>query len=224
MPNRTGRGLGNELAQASLFVYNAGNNGNDFLEIVGGILMETKPIVSELIVVEGVDDLQAVKRAVEAHIITTQGLGLTTETLDQIAAAQKRTGVIVFTDPDGPGETIRRWIEQAVPGVKHAFLPRIEARKDGDIGIENASPQAIRKALARVRGPVSKEGRVPFERNHLREWGLDGAPGSGRLRERLGEQLGLGRVNAKQFLQRINHFGLTEEEIKIALENLEVKG
>ena len=32
-----------------------------------------------------------------------------------------------------------------VPGCKHAFLPREEAKKDGDIGIENASPKSSYK-------------------------------------------------------------------------------
>ena len=60
-----------------------------------------------------------------------------------IKAAQKRRGVIIFTDPDFAGEKIRKKIAQEVPGCKHAFLPREEAKKDGDIGIENASPESI---------------------------------------------------------------------------------
>ena len=63
----------------------------------------------------------------------------------------KRRGVIIFTDPDFAGEKIRKKIVAEVPGCKHAFLPREEAKKDGDIGIENASPESIIAALNKVR-------------------------------------------------------------------------
>ena len=63
--------------------------------------------------------------------------------MERIKAAQKRRGVIIFTDPDFAGEKIRKKIAAEVPGCKHAFLPREEAKKDGDIGIENASPESI---------------------------------------------------------------------------------
>ena len=71
--------------------------------------------------------------------------------MERIKAAQKRRGVIIFTDPDFAGEKIRKKIAAEVPGCKHAFLPREEAKKDGDIGIENASPESILRALNKVR-------------------------------------------------------------------------
>jgi ribonuclease M5 len=64
--------------------------------------------IKEIIVVEGRSDERAVKQAVDAEVIITQGFGLTGETLRRIATAQRRNGVIVFTDPDHAGELIRR--------------------------------------------------------------------------------------------------------------------
>ncbi|MDD2421537.1 MAG: ribonuclease M5 [Heliobacteriaceae bacterium] len=175
----------------------------------------TKERIREVIVVEGRDDLLAVKRAVDAEVIVTRGLGLGPRTLRVIAAAQQRCGVIVLTDPDGPGERIRRQVAVAVPGVKHAFLPVRAAQAKGDIGVENASVTAIREALALVRTVADREGE--FTRADLRAWGLDGVPGAGRRRAVAGETLGIGRVNAKQFLCRLNHFGLGLAEIEAAL-------
>nr|WP_207732231.1 ribonuclease M5 [Heliobacterium chlorum] len=177
-----------------------------------------KERIAEVIVVEGRDDLVAVKRAVDAEVIITQGLGLSPKTLQVIKEAQQRCGVIVFTDPDGPGERIRRWVTEAVPGVKHAFLPAAVAKKEGKVGIEHARLQDIRVALNQVRSPATK--RETFNRDDLRIWKVDGVPGAGQRREALGEKLGIGRVNAKQFLQRINHFGLGRGEIEDALKEI----
>ena len=98
-------------------------------------------MIKEIIVVEGRDDVTAVKRALDAELITTGGFGFPKGVMERIKAAQKRRGVIIFTDPDFAGEKIRKKIAAEVPGCKHAFLPREEAKKDGDIGIENASPR-----------------------------------------------------------------------------------
>ena len=89
-----------------------------------------KPKIKEVIVVEGKSDTKKIKLAVDAETIETQGLALEPETLEMIAHAQETKGVIVFTDPDYPGETIRKKITQKVPGVKHAFI----TTKEGEIG------------------------------------------------------------------------------------------
>ena len=56
--------------------------------------------IKEVIVVEGKDDTVAVKRAVEADTIETNGSAISEETLTKIAHAASKRGVIVFTDPD----------------------------------------------------------------------------------------------------------------------------
>lgn len=56
-------------------------------------------MIKEIIVVEGRDDVTAVKRALDAELITTGGFGFPKGVMDRIKAAQKRRGVIIFTDP-----------------------------------------------------------------------------------------------------------------------------
>ena len=97
-----------------------------------------KVMIKEIIVVEGRDDTAAVKRAVEAEIIETHGWGITEETLERIKLASERKGIIIFTDPDYPGEKIREIVAGVAKGCRHAFLPKDKALKDGDVGIENA--------------------------------------------------------------------------------------
>jgi ribonuclease M5 len=176
-------------------------------------------MIKEVIVVEGRDDAIAVKQAVDAEIIITHGFGINEEILKRIALAQERRGVIIFTDPDHAGERIRRFLAERIKGCKHAFLPREEAIKNGDIGIENASPESIRSALKKVRTKVSEK-RIEFGKADLLEYGLIGTDQASERRDKLGKILGIGYGNAKQFLNRLNNYGITREEFHGALKNI----
>lgn len=173
-------------------------------------------MIKEVIVVEGRDDAIAVKRAVDAEIITTHGYGFSKHTLKQIEFAQERKGVIIFTDPDHAGEEIRKRISARIKGCKHAFLPREEATKNGDIGIENASPENIRAALEKVRTESSIV-RREFTQSDLIKNDLIGNDKAGYRRDQLGKLLGIGYANGKQFLNRLNNYGITRDEFQDAL-------
>ena len=80
--------------------------------------------INEFIVVEGRDDTERVKSAVECDTIETNGSAINKETLAVIQNAQETRGVIVLTDPDFPGDKIRHTITEHVSGVKHAYLDR----------------------------------------------------------------------------------------------------
>ncbi|MCK9911523.1 toprim domain-containing protein, partial [Microbacteriaceae bacterium K1510] len=77
-------------------------------------------MIKEIIVVEGKDDTTAIKRAVEADTIETNGSAIGEEVLRRIELAMERRGVIIFTDPDHAGERIRKIVSQRIPGCKHA--------------------------------------------------------------------------------------------------------
>ena len=104
--------------------------------------------------VEGRDDTNSIKRAVEAETIETHGFGIRRETWQLLERAYKTKGLIVFTDPDHAGEEIRRRVLEKFPDSKEAFLTQGAALKDGDIGVENASPEDIRAALSKARTKV----------------------------------------------------------------------
>lgn len=176
--------------------------------------------IKEVIVVEGRDDETAVKMAVNAEIIITHGYGIREETFKRIEKAQERCGVIIFTDPDFAGEQIRNRIADRVFGCKHAFLPRAEGTKDGDIGIENASSESIINALSKVRTVIAKE-RDEFSRNDLIIHGLVGSSDATVRRDRLGKLLGIGYANGKQFLKRLNRYDITREEFEESLKVLD---
>ncbi|SHH46058.1 RNAse M5 [Caloranaerobacter azorensis DSM 13643] len=177
-------------------------------------------MIKEVIVVEGKDDIAAVKRAVDAEIIATGGFGLSPETMKRIKTAAKKRGVIIFTDPDYAGEKIRKIISEEIKNCKHAFLPREKAVKGDNIGIENASKEDIIMALKNAR-VESIEERREFTKEDMIKYGLVGHPNSSKKREELGEILGIGYCNSKQFLKRLNNYGITREEFIEAIRRIE---
>lgn len=179
-------------------------------------------MIKETIVVEGKDDESAVKGAVKAEVIITNGLGINEKIIERIKNAQQRTGVIIFTDPDFPGEKIRKIISNKVPGCKHAYLPRKHSRKGSNIGIENASPDHIIEALSRVK--TEGEDKKLFTMQHLVDAGLLMDIAAKQRREKMGEFLGIGYGNGKQFLKRLNHYNITMKEFQEALQKLEKEG
>ncbi len=54
--------------------------------------------IKEVIVVEGRDDLDAVKKAVDAEIIITHGFGISEKTFQLIKGCCSEKGVIILTD------------------------------------------------------------------------------------------------------------------------------
>lgn len=179
-------------------------------------------MIKEVIVVEGRDDYIAVKKAVDAEIIVTGGYSLPKSAMDRIKLASERRGVIIFTDPDHAGERIRKTISSRVPGCKHAFLPVECASKDGDIGIENASPEDIMDALKMARAERTEK-REEFSIADLMLNDLLGLPDSGVRRDGIGRILGIGHSNGKQFLSRLNNYNITREEFNLAINKINKK-
>lgn len=173
-------------------------------------------MIKEVVVVEGKDDITAVKRAVDCELIATGGFGFPKGVMERIKTAQKKKGVIIFTDPDFAGEKIRKKIADEIEGCKHAFLPREEAIKDGDIGIENASPESILQALSKVRTEEKRE-RNEFSNFDMIYNGLVGKENSSVKRNELGKKLGIGYGNSKQFLNRLNNYGVSRCEFEEAI-------
>jgi ribonuclease M5 len=177
-------------------------------------------MIKEIIVVEGKDDTVAIKRAVEADTIETNGSAIGEDVLRRIALANERRGIIIFTDPDHAGERIRKIVARHAPGCKHAFLPQEKALYKGDIGIENASPEAIRTALSELRTETADEtGEVSFE--DLMEAGLIVHPDASNRRLVIGRLLGIGYANGKQFYKRCTSFRISKAEFIEAFRKME---
>lgn len=168
--------------------------------------------IKEIIVVEGRDDTAAVKRAVDAQTIETHGYGIKKETWQLIEKAYNEKGIIVFTDPDFAGNQIRRRLNERFPAAGHAYLSKGDAEKDGDIGIENAEPDSIRTALEKAHYTLEDSGEE-FTMEDMRNYRLTADREAADRRDRLGKALGIGYSNSKSFLNKLNRYGITREEL-----------
>jgi ribonuclease M5 len=190
--------------------------------------------VSEIVVVEGLHDRQRVEAAVAADVWVVGGDRVSRRVLSELRRAGARRGLIILTDPDGPGERIRRRIDEAVTGCKHAFIPRAKATDGRRIGVEHASLEAIRDALQKARqntdskavpkhGEDAKGSEGPvaaFTLDDLVAHGLAGAEDAALRRRLLGDRLGIGYANAKAFLRKLNLLGVTRAEWQEAVADL----
>ncbi|MBR5230003.1 MAG: ribonuclease M5 [Firmicutes bacterium] len=175
--------------------------------------------IKEAIIVEGRDDTIAVNRAVDGLTIETHGFGIKRETWQLIEKACSEQGIIVFTDPDFSGEEIRRRICSRFPEAKQAFLPRSQAIKKDDIGIENAEPEDIIEALKKAHCTLT-DAVNNFNEEDLFQAGLTGREDSRQRRETLGKILGIGYGNSKALLNKLNKFNISKDAFEQAVKEL----
>ncbi|MGL4952838.1 MAG: ribonuclease M5 [Culicoidibacterales bacterium] len=174
----------------------------------------------EVIVVEGRDDTIRLRAYFDVDTIETNGSAINAQTLEVIREAQKQRGVIVFTDPDYPGEKIRKTIMQAIPEVKHAYLRREDCQaKNGKVGIEHAKRPALEQALQAVVTPKQDLSAVTWEQ--LIQLDLIVGSQAKLDRAKVAQYFHLGHVNAKQFHKRLQMFGITATQLVTYLRDLE---
>ena len=215
--------------------------------------------VDALIVVEGSNDQRAVERAVAPR----RGCWILKGSYDAAAghydvpdvviaklaaAANDGVRVVVLTDSDVAGRQMRGVVVREVPSALHAFLGThlssaktdTATHKAGNVGVEHASVEDIRTAVAQARPAASAGGsagvsRREFDRDDLEKWGLCGPPvgapdpkwsafgGVTERRRLVGEYLGVGDCDAKQLVRQLNLF-FTREEADAAIEALPKEG
>ena len=118
--------------------------------------------IKEAILVEGRYDINTLKQLVDTVILETGGFRIfkDRERLEMIRKIAARRGILVLTDSDGAGCTIRGFLRGTLPKeqVKHAYVPEImgkEARKrhpskEGKLGVEGMPQDILLRALERA--------------------------------------------------------------------------
>ena len=169
--------------------------------------------LQEVIVVEGKNDTRRLQMFFDVDTIETDGYRLRPEVLALIREVNERRGVIVFTDPDTPGENLRRRINEAVPGAKNAFLLKKDARTKHKVGVEHASKEVLEEALSRFLTYTEKKEET-LSLADFQDLGLCGRADSGARRQKVAAAFPVGEVNAKTMRQRLNILGVKKEDIE----------
>lgn len=173
-------------------------------------MMET---IKEKVVVEGVHDASTLKRYFNVDCIITHGSAIDETILEYIGKWIIDPGVIVFTDPDAPGEKIRQTIMQRYPMVKHAYIDKRKARTDKKVGVEHADHDAIKYALDHV-ASYDHHSTHGLTMNDMIALKLSGDPSSAHRRMILSQHYPIGHTNAKTCLKRLNYLHITKEELE----------
>ena len=92
-----------------------------------------KPKISEVIVVEGRYDKNALLQVVDATVVETGGFGVFNdkEKLAFFRQLAEKRGLILLTDSDGAGFVIRNYLKGALPKekVKQAYIPDVAGKE-----------------------------------------------------------------------------------------------
>lgn len=178
-----------------------------------------KPVIQEIVVVEGRDDTRRLQEVLTVDTIETNGSAIDQTVLDQIKAAQATRGVIVLTDPDTPGQKIRQTILQAVPNVKQAFLRQGQAQPEkhkSSLGVEHASNKAILAALSHAH-TTTTTAPVQITQADLQAAKLTFGPDAKWRRLQLGNILQIGYANGKQLYKRLQAFQISPAAFQAAV-------
>ena len=173
--------------------------------------------IKEVIIVEGNHDTERLKKYFDCETIETHGLALNDETVALIKKVNEKRGIIIFTDPDTPGNRIRNIINEAVPGAKNAFVLKEDAKTKKKVGIEHASKEVLEEALSHLITYTEVSNNLSM--NDLYEVGLIGKKDSKIKRKRIAKELHIGEASAKTTLKRLNYLGITKEEIEEILKD-----
>ena len=167
-----------------------------------------KQHIKEVIVVEGKNDTNTLQAYFDCDTIETGGDQVNDKTIDRIQKAQDQRGVIIFTDPDTPGEHIRRMISSRVSGCKHAFINKEKAKTPKKVGVEHANKEDLWNALCHYVTFENQEEVLSWE-----EFVDLGLVGNKNLRFKVCEDFHIGPCNAKTCFKRFNQMKITKKDI-----------
>ncbi len=195
--------------------------------------------IDKVIIVEGKYDKIKLSSIIDAVIIETDGFGIfnNKEKQSLIRKLAQTKGILILTDSDSAGFTIRSFIKGIVPEeqISHAYIPDIfgkekrktEFSKEGKLGVEGVKPEIIMSALEKA-GVFCEETPKTEKRTitklDLYEDGLSGKPESKELRQKLLKHLELPeRITPNALVQILNTF-LSFEDYKKAVEEIKKDG
>lgn len=189
-----------------------------------------------IIIVEGKYDKIKLSSIIDAVIIETDGFGIFKDKQKQklLRMLADKKGLVILTDSDSAGFTIRNFICGFVPKDKiiNAYIPDVfgkERRKDapskeGKLGVEGISPSLIKEALERA-GVLCDENNFTEKRVVTKtDFYLDGLTGGADSKEKrlaLLKELSLPeRMTTNALIEIINSF-MTYDDYKNAIKTIE---
>lgn len=169
--------------------------------------------IDGLIVVEGKSDVAFLSSFIDAEFVVTNGSEISKDTISYIKKVVETKPVYVLTDPDYPGERIRKILDENVKNLNHCFIKKENSIKHGKVGVAESTREEIETALkSAVRTSKNQVGSLTM--NDLLELGLIGEENSSYKRDQICNAFNLGHCTAKTFLKRLNYCNIKIEDLK----------
>ena len=169
--------------------------------------------INGVIVVEGKSDVSFLSNFIDVEFVTTNGSDIPNQTIAYLKRVSKDKEIYVLTDPDSPGERIRKILDENIPNLKHCFVKKEHSIKNGKVGVAESTKEEIENALKNAIQTKS-ENIGTLTMSDLMLLGLSGEQDSLEKREMVAEKLHLGHCNAKTFLKRLNYCNINIDELK----------
>jgi len=169
----------------------------------------------KIFVVEGKNDASRLYQILgDIKVVTTNGSEISNETIDMLKALDKNHDLILFLDPDYPGQRIRSILEKNLKHIAHAHIDKKDAisKNRKKVGIEHATDEVILNALKDIQYK-NESVDSDIDMYFLYDKHLIGHPKSKQLRLLLAKHMNLGHVNGKTLLYRLHMFGYMQKDI-----------
>ena len=168
--------------------------------------------IKEVIVVEGKSDKQFLETFLDADFVICNGSAVDGFSKDYLIELSKTRGVIILTDPDYPGEKIRKEVSSYLKEAKHAFVRKEFSIKNHKVGVAEASKQEVLRALENVvtLSNVTKGNLTATDMFLLNLSGNN----SSKNKQKVIEHFHLGVCNSKTLLKRLNALNISKEELE----------
>ncbi|MGL4950485.1 MAG: ribonuclease M5 [Mycoplasma sp.] len=167
-----------------------------------------KKHIKEIVVVEGKTDTNKLQSIFNVNTIETNGLALSKNTINLIKKANKENGIILFLDPDGPGERIRQKIVDSVGSCKNAYIKKTDIANSKKIGVAEAEKQAIINCFEKLVTFDSTKETLSW--NDYQELNLD----SKIKRKFITDYLEINECNHKRLFKHLNLMNVNIEQLK----------
>ena len=107
--------------------------------------MKTK--IDGVLIVEGSNDVSYLSSFLDAQYFVTNGLDISQEKISFLLKANKVNKLIIFTDPDEAGESIKNAIQKSINGTYTASISGLSRKNYKKHGVAEASKNDILEAL-----------------------------------------------------------------------------
>ena len=174
---------------------------------VSFLTLNMKRIIDGIIVVEGTGDSSYLSSFIDALFIETNGYDIKEEDVDFLQHCHKK--IIILTDSDEAGESIRRKLSKKLPDAINIRVNSNMCNKNGKHGVAECKKEEIFNVLKEHFINENKS-TIKMSFNDL----ISITKGQKEIKKWISNFYHLGTTNNKEMLKRINAIGLSANDIK----------